>query len=129
LQHQWTSKVPVISAVLISPSYFTSLRRNPWSNQVLSVPVDVVGYIETIKHPKMPSRFADPSNIIDVLALWNPKSIRKQPQDFSAPVDIKGPGGISSTCNSFSFRGSPKKLLKQSGIFSTRRCLRRHWNN
>ena len=68
-QHRWTSKVPVVSAILSKPSHSASLRKGCWSMQNFSVPGDVAADNETIKHPKTPVHFDDGLNIIDALAL------------------------------------------------------------
>ena len=58
-QHRWTLKVPVVSTVLVRPSYSASFRKNFWNNLDFSVPGDALEDIETVRHPKMPSWSAD----------------------------------------------------------------------
>ena len=117
-----------VSMIHSIPSTSARLRRGLWKYQVSQISDDVSEDIESIRYPKIPSQFADNFNTADILALWNPKLVRKQLQGFAAPVDIKGPGGIKSTCTAFIYLTPPKRPLKQSGQVSTRRCLKGHWN-
>jgi hypothetical protein len=61
--YRWTSKVPVVSAVLSNPSAYAALRRALHTRRDYQVPGDVLTDIEPLKHPKMPDRFADGLNI------------------------------------------------------------------
>jgi hypothetical protein len=65
--YRWTSKVPVVSAVLSNPSAYAALRRALHTHWDSQVPGDVLADLEPLKHPKMPDRFVDGLNIIPSL--------------------------------------------------------------
>jgi hypothetical protein len=51
----------------------------------------------------------------DALGSLKLRNIRKHLHHFAAPVDIRGPGGISGAFKAFIIRWSPKRPLEKSG--------------